>query len=55
MHATMIHINIRDLAEARRRLTEEVVPIMKATPGFVGAYFVAIDDTHGVSIEVIET
>jgi hypothetical protein len=24
-------------------------------PGFVGAYFVAVDDTHGISIEVYET
>ena len=28
---------------------------MKGAPGFLGAYFVALDDTHGVSIEVFET
>ena len=29
--------------------------MLKAAPGFVGAYFVAVDDTHGVSIQVFET
>ena len=28
--------------------------MMKGAPGFLGAYFVAVDDTHGVSIEVFE-
>lgn len=55
MHAIVIHAGITDLAEAKRGLTEEVIPMMKGAPGFLGAYFVAVDDTHGVSIEVFET
>jgi hypothetical protein len=55
MHAIVIHAEITDLAEAKRGLAEEVIPMMKGAPGFVGAYFVAIDDTHGVSIQVYET
>ena len=55
MHATVIHATIADLAEARRGLEDEVIPMMKGAPGFVGAYFVAVDDTHGVSIAVFET
>jgi hypothetical protein len=55
MHAIVIHANISDLAEAKRGLDEEVIPMMKGAPGFLGAYFVAVDDTHGVSIEVFET
>jgi hypothetical protein len=55
MHAIVIHADITDLAEAKRGLAEEVIPMMKGAPGFVGAYFVAIDDTHGVSIQVYET
>ena len=27
----------------------------KGGPRFLGAYFVAIDDSHGISIEVFET
>jgi hypothetical protein len=55
MHAIVIHADITDRAEATRGLTEEVIPMMQGAPGFVGAYFVALDDTHGVSIEVFET
>jgi len=55
MHAIVIHADISDLAEAKRGLDEEVIPMMKGTPGFLGAYFVAVDDTHGVSIEVFQT
>jgi len=55
MHAIVIHASISDLAEAKRGLDEEVIPMMKGAPGFLGAYFVAVDDSHGVSIEVFET
>ncbi len=55
MHAIVIHANIHDQAEAKRGLEQEVIPMMKGAPGFVGAFFVALDDTHGVSIEVFET
>ena len=55
MHARVIHANIADLAEAKRGLNEEVLPRIKGAPGFLGAYFVAVDDSHGVSIEVFET
>jgi hypothetical protein len=55
MHARVIHANISDLAEAKRGLDEEVTQAIKGGPGFLGAYFVAIDDSHGISIEVFET
>ena len=55
MHAIVIHANIHDPAEAKRGLEEDVVPMIKNAPGFVGAYFVALDDGQGVSIEVFET
>jgi hypothetical protein len=55
MHAIVIHATISDLAEAKRGLDEVVIPMMKTAPGFVGAYFVAVDDSHGVTIQVFET
>lgn len=55
MHATVAHVNIRDRAEAKRGLDEEILPMIKDAPGFVGAYFVALDDTHGVTIQVFDT
>jgi microsomal dipeptidase-like Zn-dependent dipeptidase len=55
MHARVIHANISDLAEAKRGLDEEVIRGIRESNGFLGAYFVAIDDSHGISIEVFET
>ncbi len=55
MHAIVIHANISDLAEAKRGLEEEIIPMMKGAPGYLGGYYVAVDDSHGVSIEVFET
>jgi hypothetical protein len=54
MHARVIQANIADLAEAKRGLDEDIAGI-KGAPGFLGAYFVAVDDSHGVSIEVFES
>ena len=51
----MIHANIADLGEAKRGL-DEVIPRLRAAAGFLGAYFVAVDDLRRViSIEVFET
>ncbi|HLX88758.1 MAG TPA: hypothetical protein VKR22_09945 [Acidimicrobiales bacterium] len=55
MHATVVHVQIHDQAEAKRALDQEFIPMLRGAPGFVGAYFVAVDDTHGVSIQVFET
>ena len=55
MYATVTHANIHDRAEAERGVVEEVIPMIKGARGFVGAYFVAIDDAHGISIVVFET
>jgi len=54
VHARVIHANIADLAEAKRGLDRDMAGI-RGAPGFLGAYFVAVDDSHGVSIEVFET
>ena len=55
MHAIVVHVNIHDQAEVKRALDQEFIPMLRGAPGFVGAYFVAVDDTHGVSIQVFET
>ena len=44
MHAIVIHANIHDLAEAKRGLDEDAIPMIKKAPGFVGAYFVTVGD-----------
>jgi hypothetical protein len=50
----MIPAKIADLAEAKRGLDEDIAGT-KGAPGFLGAYFVPVDDSHGVSIERFET
>jgi hypothetical protein len=55
MRAAIVHANISDVAEAKRGVEEMVIPQLKGAPGFVAAYFVAIDDSHGLSIAVFET
>ncbi len=55
MHALVVFTSVHDPAEASRGLQEEVIPTMRNAPGFVGAYLVALDDTHGLAIEVFET
>jgi hypothetical protein len=55
MHASVVHANIRDRAEAERGLDEQILPSLKDAPGFVGAFFVALDDTHGLTVQVFDT
>ena len=55
MYAVIIHADIHDLAEAKRGIEEDVIPMIKNAQGFRGAYFVAMDDSHGLSIQVFET
>jgi hypothetical protein len=55
MHAVVIHADIHDLAEAKRGIEEDVIPMIKSARGFMGAYFIAVDDSHGLSIQVFET
>ena len=55
MHAVVIHADIHDLAEAKKGLESDVIPTMRQAPGFQCAYFIALDDTHGVSVSVFDT
>jgi hypothetical protein len=55
MHAIVVHVDIHDVGEATKGLDEMVLPMMKSAPGFKAAYYVAVDETHGVSVEVFDT
>lgn len=54
-HAMVIHADIHDLADAKWVVDEEILPMMQQAPGFLASYFVAIDDSHGLSLHVFET
>jgi hypothetical protein len=54
MHAQVVTVDFTDVAAAVKNL-EELVPNVKASPGFVAGYWVRIDDSHGTSIAVFDT
>jgi hypothetical protein len=54
MHAQVVTVDFTD-AEAAIKSLEELVPNVKASPGFVAGYWVRLDDSHGTSIAVFET
>jgi hypothetical protein len=54
MHAQVVTVDFTD-AEAAIKNLEELVPNVKASPGFVAGYWVRLDDSHGTSIAVFDT
>jgi hypothetical protein len=55
MHAVVVHVEVKDLAEAKRGVEEQVIPMQKQAPGFKGAYFVDLGDGQGMSVAVFES
>jgi hypothetical protein len=54
MHAHVVTVDITD-AEVAVKGLEELVPTVKALPGFVAGYWLRLDDSHGTSMSVFET
>ena len=54
MHAHIVTVDIADSDIARKGL-EELVPTVKAAPGFVAGYWIQLDEGHGTSVAVFET
>jgi hypothetical protein len=54
MHAQVVAVEFTD-AEAAIKSLDELVPNVKASPGFVAGYWVRLDDSHGTSIAVFDT
>ena len=55
MHAVVARSKVHDLERGRGFLQEQGIPRLKQSPGFVGGYWVALDDGVGTSIVVFET
>ena len=55
MYAVVATVDITDGEAATKALAEQVIPMVKQTPGFVGAYWVRLDEGHGTSVVVFET
>ena len=54
MHAQVVTVDFTD-AEAAIKDLEELVPNVKASPGFVAGYWVRLDDSHGTSMAIYDT
>jgi hypothetical protein len=55
MHAVMVRVTIKDEAQARKALDEEVVPRVRQAPGLVAGYWVSLGGDQGRSIIVFES
>lgn len=55
MHAVVVTVTLKDYGAATKFLHEEVVPNVKQAPGFVGGYWVSIDERAGRAIIACES
>jgi hypothetical protein len=55
MHAVVGRSTVHDKEKGRAFLKEHVIPRVSQAPGFVGAFWVALDDNTGASILAFET
>ena len=54
MHAQIVSVDFTDPETAIKSL-DQLVPSVKAAPGFVGGYWVRTDESHGTSMAVFDT
>jgi hypothetical protein len=55
MHAVVGNVTIHDLERGLPVLQDEIVPRVKAMPGFVGAYWLRSDTNGGMSMIVLDS
>jgi len=55
MHAVVVDVTINDREAAQGELSDHVVPMVSAAPGFVAGYWVAVSENQGRSIAVFES
>jgi prophage antirepressor-like protein len=56
MHALVVRVSLSDAESARKTLTEQVVPAVSQSPGFVAGYWTWSDDqSNGQSMIVFES
>jgi hypothetical protein len=55
VHAVVVNVTINDPEAAGAALAEQVVPQVKAAPGFVSGYWVSLGEDRGTSVVVFES
>ncbi|MDQ3866950.1 MAG: hypothetical protein M3304_09015 [Actinomycetota bacterium] len=55
MHAVVVRSTLHDLEQARTFLTEQTIPRVRQTPGFVAAQWVRLNENTGTSMLTFES
>jgi hypothetical protein len=55
MFAVVTTENVTDREAADKTVVEQVLPMVKQAPGFVGGFWVRFDGGHGTSVVAFET
>ena len=55
MWAVVVEVDINDVSAATQGLQDQVLPNVRQAPGFVGGYWIRLDDNHGTSFVVFES
>jgi hypothetical protein len=55
MWAAVVSVEIEDGDKSAQMLKEQVIPGVKAAPGFISGVWVNVDKHHGTSIVVFDT
>ena len=55
MYGVVAMVDITDPEAAVKTLEEQVIPMVKQAPGFVGAYWLRLDEVKGASVVIFET
>jgi hypothetical protein len=55
MHAVVARSTIQDFDQAGKGLREKGIPRLSQTPGFVGGYWVKLDEKTGASMILFES
>jgi hypothetical protein len=55
MWAVVVDVEIKDLSVAVKGVTDQVIPMVTQSPGFLGGYWIRLDDGSGTSVVLYET
>ena len=55
MWAVLVYVEVPDQEAGRKMLEEQVVPMVKGSPGFVAGYWTNLGNNMGASIAVFDT
>jgi hypothetical protein len=55
MWAVLVYVEVQDQDAGRKMLEEQIVPMVKGSPGFVAGYWTNLGNSMGASIAVFDS